>query len=361
MLFRNQLGANARTVCPIALELHREVRIAVANARIVAVDRRGRIDVVDDKIQRAAVVQVHVNRTVGKATLPDAPRRRHVRKVQVAVVAEHVVGHGYLRHLFEQREIFLRNALGQRRLHGRVAHEIDVIEIVRSAENPAGDEQVLEAVVVEIRKQCRPAPVGGVYAGQIGDLAESAVPAIELQRVARILRMVPCLETEIEQVEALGVGRCLQHILALRHHVGNKNVRAAVVVEVGRIHAHRETTGVPRGRGNRFGERAIAIVVIQEIIFLKVVGNVQIHTAVAIEVAGNDAEPEPFDAAEDASLGTDVDKATAIVAIHPATAQRTPHIALERGTDRTLGVRRMTQQKEIEIAVVVVIEKRGLR
>ena len=361
MLPGDQLCTNAGAVRPVAFKLYSEVRIAVAVASLIAIDRCRRVEIVDDQIECATIVQVHIHGATRKATLAHAPRGRHVREVQVAIIAIDMIGDRHLRHLFQQREILLRYPLRKRRLYRRVTDEVDVVEIVRPTIDPARDEKIFLSVVVEIGEERRPAPVRRVHTGEISNLTEAALATIELQRVARVLRMVPGLQAEIEEIETLGVGRRLEHLFALRHHVGDNQVRTAVVVEVGRVDAHRETTGVFRRRGNCFGERAIAIVVIQEIVFLKVIGHVQINAAVAVEVACDHTKPKPFDAAKDAGLCTDVDIVAAIVAIHATTTQPTPDIAFERRANRALGVRRMTQQKQIEIAVVVVVEKRCLR
>src|SRR6266850_6258075 len=94
---------------------------------------------------------------------------------------------------------------------GQRALIVDVVEVVRPTKDAVRDEEVLEAVVIQINEERCPAPVGGVYAGQVPDVAEAgrltSAAAIELQCVAGVLGVIARLQLEVEDVEALGVGR----------------------------------------------------------------------------------------------------------------------------------------------------------
>src|SRR5439155_27186050 len=81
---------------------------------------------------------------------------------------------------------------------GFIGDVVDVNEIVGPAVDAVGDEQVLDAVVVEIGKQRRPAAVGRGHTGEVADLAEFPTAAVQLQRVAGVLRMIAGLRLQIE-------------------------------------------------------------------------------------------------------------------------------------------------------------------
>src|SRR5690606_5457622 len=87
-------------------------------------------------------------------------------------------------------------------------------------------------------------PLGGVYAREVADLAEASVAAVQLQGVPGVLGMVTELLAQLEGPEALRVGGGLENLLAGGQHVRDVDVRPEVVVEIGRIDAHREAARV---------------------------------------------------------------------------------------------------------------------
>src|SRR5438876_993113 len=95
---------------------------------------------------------------------------------------------------------------------------------------------------------------------------------------------------------------------------------------------------VSYGCGDRLGERAVAIVVVEKVVFLKIVGDVQVEATVPVQVARHDAEAVPRRAAAEASVVAHVDKMASVVPVeavtHPRAAGRGPR---ERA-GRALGV-----------------------
>ena len=222
------------------------------------------------------------------------------------------------------------------------------------------DEQVLVTVVVQVGEQGRPAPIGRIHAGQIPDFAEALIATIELQCVAGVLRPISGGELQVVDVEALGIGGRFEDALLLGQHVEDHHVRPAVVVEIGRVHAHRGVTRVPHGRRDGFGERAVAVVVVEEVVFLKVVGDVQVRAAVPVQVAGDDAQPVPHHAAEDVRLAAHVHEMAAVVAVETVSDARRACARQEARAGRASGARRVGQQVHVQIAVSVVVEEEGL-
>jgi hypothetical protein len=120
-------------------------------------------------------------------------------------------------------------------------------------------------------------------------------------------------QLQVVNVEALGVRGRLEDVLALGKHVEHGEIRPAVVVEVGRVDAHREAARMSDRRRDRLGERPIAVVAIEKVVLLEVVRDVEIGAPVEIEVAGDDAQSITFDAAIDTRLLADVDKVIAVI------------------------------------------------
>ena len=356
----NDLRPDPRRVRARAAQRHGQVGVVVDLAGAVAVDRRRRVDVVHHQVERAAVVQVHVDGAVGEARLGEPPRVGHVRERQVAVVVKCVVGDRDLRHVLEEREVLRGDPVPQGRLHRLVADVIDVIEVVGAAVNAVGDEEVLVAVVVEVGEQRGPAPVGRLHAGEVADVAEAPPAAVQLQRVAGVLGMIPGAQPHLEDREALGGRRRLEDALLVGQHVEDRDVRPAVVVDVGRIDAHREPARVPRRRCDRLPKRAVAVVVVEKVVLLKIVGDVEIGAAVAIKIARDHPQAVPLDAAVDVGLLADIREMAAVVAEQPVAGARVAHAAAGARADGALGVGRVVQQIHVEVAVAVVVEEHGL-
>ena len=303
----------------------------------VAVDHSGSVEPVDHEVERARIVQVDVRGAVRETRLPEPPGPGLVRERQVSVVAIRVVGTRDLRHLPDERPNQSAHPLPQRCLDGRVGHIREVVQVVGPAIDPGGDEQVLVAVVVQVGEQRGPAPIGRIDARQIADLTEAHRPlphgaAVELQRVAGVLRMVPGREFLEVDVEAFGIGGGLEDLLLIGQHVEHREVRPPVVVEVGGVHAHRGMAGVSQRRGAGLGERTVAIIDVEEVVFLEVVGHVQVGTTVSVQVARHDPQAVARGPSVEAGALAHVHKVTPVVPIKAvADARRTRAVYDVRG------------------------------
>ena len=147
----------------------------------------------------------------------------------------------------------------------------------------------------------------------------------------------------------------------LGQHVEHHEVRPAVVVEVGGVHAHGGVARVAHGPGDRLGERAVAVVDVEKIVFLKVVGDVQVGAAVEVQVARDDAQAIPFDAAVDAGLVAHVHEVAAVVPVEAVARPGVARPAQRVRAGRALHVGRVVQQVHVQVAVSVIIEEEGLR
>ena len=110
---------------------------------------------------------------------------------------ERVILERHLWHLLQQLEIGLGDGVLERCLHRLLADVGDVVHVVRATVDAVGDEQVLAPIVVEIGEEGRPAPVRRLDTRQHANLAEAPLAAIELEVVARELRVVTGLESHV--------------------------------------------------------------------------------------------------------------------------------------------------------------------
>ena len=172
--------------------------------------------------------------------------------------------------------------------------------------------------------------------------------------------MIAGLQPEVKDVEALGIGGGLEDLLLVGQHVEDRDVRSAIVVEVGGVDAHREPAGVPGGLGDRLGEGAVAVVEVEEIVLLKVVRDVQIGAAIEVQIARDDAQAESFDAAVDARLLAHIHEVAAVVSEEAISRPRRALGAGRPPTDGPLGVGRVVQEIHVQVAVAVVVEEEGL-
>jgi len=132
--------------------------------------------------------------------------------------------------------------------------------------------------------------------------------------------VIACAEAKVEQVVVFRAGGRLEDLFPFRKHVGHEDVRLAVVVDVRRVHAHGKAARVPGRASDGLGECSVAVVDVEEVVFLEIVRDVQVGAAVEIDIRNGDAEPEPFDpviAVVDAGGGAHVHEMAAIVPVQP--------------------------------------------
>ena len=84
---------------------------------------------------------------------------------------------------------------------------------------------------------------------------------------------------------------------------------------------------VAHGGGDRLGERSVAVVVVEEVVFLKIVGDVEVGAAVPVQIARDHAQAVSRGASVEAGALTHVHKVAPVVPIEAVTDPRTPGIA----------------------------------
>ena len=121
-----------------------------------------------------AVIQIDVHGAIRESRLVSPHASAMLVNVESPLLRNGVIRQRDLRHLLQQRQVRARDLrLATPAL--LVTDVGDVVEIVRPAIDAIGDEEILVAIVVQIGKERRPAPVGGRDAGEKADVAEVAL------------------------------------------------------------------------------------------------------------------------------------------------------------------------------------------
>src|SRR5438552_5171378 len=117
---------------------------------------------------------------------------------------------------------------------------------------------------------------------------------------------------------------------------------------------------MPSRLGDRLGERAVAVVHVEIIIALEIVGDVDVGAAIVVEVARDHAESVAVDAVVEAGCVGNVGKVIAVIPEQTVACARGPGAALSLRLDGSLRVRRVIEQIHVEVAVSVVVEEQRL-
>ena len=147
-----------------------------------------------------------------------------------------------------------------------------------------GDKQVFVSVQVHVQKNRCPRPLGSLHAAEECDFGVSSVAAIHKKRVVRVLRTV---------IDLADTGRIKGKIanlqMALRvvatEHVQDKEFVESIAVEVGEINPHRKHAGLSQRQFGNRAKPAFAVVDPDAVFGGKIVADINVRRAVAIEVA----------------------------------------------------------------------------
>ena len=148
-------------------------------------------------------------------------------------------------------------------------------------------------------------------------------------------------------------------LVVVGQHIGHENVGQQVVVEIGNVAAHRKPGGVPQIPIGVFGERAVAVIDVDQVVVGKIIGHVDVRPAIPVQVGNGDAQPEALrgDAAGLAHFRKGI---VAVVFEEFVIARRgtVQHLVF-----RVVGVFlfvEMVQQVHVQITVLIIIKKGGL-
>ena len=252
---------------------------AVTRDRVVADDGRRLVVVGKNNVEVAVAIEVGQGAAKADAQVVEAPFLRDIGKFQVAEI---VIGQCALA---PRLGVFPDiGAGGERGGDVLLVHEVGVDEV---ADHAGGHEDVEAAVVVEIAEAGGPGPAGGVHAGEVGGLGEAVGAGVEVDGVPHVLGH--------ELGDAFHLPEAAADLLHARHelrvvavaHVGDEKIDEAVVVEVTGVGAHREVGDVREALIDDIGEGAVAVVEVEAVGRLEIIGDIDVRPAVVIDV-----EPE---------------------------------------------------------------------
>ena len=342
------------SICPP----QRHTQVVIPASIIVPVDRRRLVDIINHVIQISVVIQVGISRPVGERALVYAPVFDYVGERQVPIVPVNVVAD-----LLRRNPVDLLLGEGHApELIARLQFE-EVVAVIDVAPRSVGNQQVLPAVVIQVAKENRPAPVGGGNARQAGDLAKLWVTAVvvapvELQTVLHILMVQSRIDHALKAAGIHAGHIRLGPPVVLRGHVHLSDIGETVVIVVGNISAHTILSGVVDGGPGNLPKRTVLVVEVEIIRGVKVIGDVEIRPAVTVDVSGRSAEGEAEVEHPGGSRNV-AEAAVAVVAVEPVGfGQRGVFflVAVERYRAFE-GRRGVVGHVDVEVAVPVVVEK----
>src|SRR5690606_23387651 len=182
--------------------------------------------------------------------------------------------------------------------------------------------QIFVTVVVEVGKQCRPAPLRLVYTRQVAYFTKSRLLThVEVQHVANVLVLVAkLLVVDVGEV-ALVVDHRLLPLVRFGKHIERHKIDPSVIVEFSCIVSHRELTLVRDASRTFIGKGSVSVIDVEYIVGHKVVADIYIRPAIRIEVGNSQSKTKSF--IHDASLDGHIGKRSiTIVSVEPVVAGR---------------------------------------
>src|SRR5205085_4889385 len=90
-LIDDDFRSNAVRISAETLQDYGQIMSRIDRTRTISVNRCGSVDVIHHEIERAAVVQVHINGAIRKAFVAEAPLSGHVGEGQISIIVECVL------------------------------------------------------------------------------------------------------------------------------------------------------------------------------------------------------------------------------------------------------------------------------
>ena len=149
------------------------------------------------------------------------------------------------------------------------------------------NQQVLESIQVHIEKDWTPGPVGRFDTGELRDFGVGAVTAVPEQCVPRILRTAVRFTARQGRHFSFGQLHLPMDVFPAQH-VSNKKLIVPVAVEIGEVHPHGEQAGLAQRQSRHAPEMAATVVEPDAIFGLKIVADVNIRSAVFVQVTEYD-------------------------------------------------------------------------
>ena len=150
--------------------------------------------------------------------------------------------------------------------------------------DPVGDKNIIQTIVVHIKNQPGPAPIGGFNSTEIGYLRKAAVSVVQLKGVLNVLLREVFTLLQFKNVIAFKLHHRLDSFFCLGQHIGNENVVLPIVVDVGNIDSHGRKTQVGSVILDFFRKGSVFLVDVEVVPFVKVIGNVDVRIKIVVDV-----------------------------------------------------------------------------
>ena len=158
------------------------------------------------------------------------------------------------------------------------------VDVHRVKAEPVGDQDILEAVEIDVHEGRRPRPVARLEPGVVGHLQPGAVTPRHQQRVAVVARAVVKLANRSRDRFSLVEMNEPAHLLP-GEHVEHQHVVVAVEVDVGKVDAHRRATRVAHGQPRHRPKPTAPVVYPKPVGVAEVVAYIQVRREVAVDIA----------------------------------------------------------------------------
>ena len=330
---------------------------------IVPIDDGGVIQGIDDQVEIAIVVEVHISSAVADCMPCQSPVFTDIGEGEVMVVVKKIICflcRGHVLHELPHLHLithFLGLPCGIARC---IFYKIQVGHVPQDA---VGDKEVFPAVVVKVGEERGPAPVCIGYAGHLAYFAEhgnagGVEAVVQLEGIAHLLVMEAMFGPHSVFIVGVGTAQELLPVIVFRQHVHNSDIGQSVIVVVRDVRTHREFGNMARSFGEDLFKCAVVVVEIHEVPLVVIVGNVYIGPAIVIYIADGDAEPEVETAAIDVGLFADVGEMPVVVAIEPIAEfgmSFGPQLfRIEERVEEHVG---MIHHEHVQVTIMVHIEK----
>src|SRR5262249_51146106 len=139
--------------------------------------------------------------------------------------------------------------------------------------------------------------------------------SIKLQNISRKLMIISSLNISLVFIPIFKSGLRFDSRLILRKHVGNIDIRIAIVVDISDVGTHRVEADFPKVFFEAFIKGSIMIVQIEIIPLKKIIRHVDIRPTIFIDVGDGHAESKTNFARVNMCLRSDICKMISVIAI----------------------------------------------
>ncbi len=360
------LAANRESIGGLSFQGNAYEMIMVELPAVIAIDGSGLILVVDDQVEVAIAVQISISGAIGEGGLSESPVGADVLETEVAQVAIDFIQQWGLGNVLQQFIDILFLSAERHFLVDVIGEEVEEVKVRDIPIDAVANIDIVEAVVVHIEHQGAPAPVGGGDAAVVTGFQEFAVTIVDLEAVLNELIVEAGAQLAIEEIDIIEGAGGLQSEFITGQHVGSKEVGKSIIVDIGHVGTHGGHAYMAEPVFQLVFERSILLIDVEVILFIRVIGHVDVGPAVPIDIRYEGAQAEADKAAVDACFLRDLCKMSVVIAEEVVAASfeawlngpcRVGKIASIRVVEGVDGNGAVIDHEAIQIAVTVIVKK----